>query len=296
VDLHELAIFLSVAEERSFSRAAERVFRTQPAVSAAVKRLETEVGEALFDRTRKDGTLTTAGETLLPYARRLVNLRDEAASAVKELRAFHRGRLTMGANESTSLYLLPRLLLAYRRRHPRIKIEVYRNVSERIPAEVRERNLDLGFLSYDPEDTSLESFVFQRDELALVVGLRHRLAKRESVTVKELGAESFIAHNVRTPARTKIFELFAKHRTPLNISMELATLETIKEFVRIGAGAAILPRMTVRDALTDGRLVEVPVKGMRIEKPIRVVYRREESLSHAARAFLLLVRAEMPKA
>ncbi len=113
--------------------------------------------------------------------------------------------------------------------------------------------------------------------------------------MKELGAESFIAHNVRTPARTKIFELFAKHRTPLNISMELATLETIKEFVRIGAGAAILPRMAVRDALAAGRLVEVPVKGMRIEKPIRVVYRREESLSHAARAFLLLVRSEAPQ-
>src|SRR5258706_13252578 len=98
MDLHELEIFLSVAEERSFSRAAERVFRTQPAVSAAVKRLETEVGEALFDRTRKDGTLTTAGETLLPDARGLVNLPDEAAGAVKELRGFHRGRGTVGPN------------------------------------------------------------------------------------------------------------------------------------------------------------------------------------------------------
>src|SRR5258706_2366605 len=182
--LPELEIFLPVAEERVFWGAAERVSRTQPAVSAAVKRLETEVGEALFDRTRKDGALTTAGETLLPYARRLVSLGDEAAGAVKELRAFHRGRVTIGANESTSLYLLPRLLLAYRRRHPRIKIEVFRNVSERIPAEVRERNLDLGFLSYDPEDTSLESFVVQRDELALVVGVRHRLAKTENVTLK----------------------------------------------------------------------------------------------------------------
>src|SRR5258706_3382866 len=125
MDLAALETLLAVAEEKSFSRAAERLFRTQPAISVTIRKLERELGEVLFNRSRKVGTLTEAGTILLSYARRLVNLRDEAKGSVGELRGLYRGRLTIGANESTSLYLLPPLLLAYRRRHPNIKIEVY---------------------------------------------------------------------------------------------------------------------------------------------------------------------------
>src|SRR5262245_52481179 len=190
------------------------MLRTQPALSIAIKRLEEELGESLFDRSSKSGTLTEAGKILHSYAQRMINLRDEAKEAIGELRGMFRGRLTIGANESTSLYLLPKLLLEYRKRHPQIKIEVYRNVSEKIPAEVLERNLDFGFLSYDPMHPALQSVEVYRDELVLVVSPKHRLADRKQVTVKELGEEQFIAHNVKTPSRARIFELFAQHRTP----------------------------------------------------------------------------------
>lgn len=289
MDLSALETFVAVAEERSFSRAAERVLRTQPAVSLAIQKLERELGEPLFDRSRKAGVLTEAGRILLPYARRLMNLRDEAKGAVGELKGLFRGRLTMGANESTSLYFLPPLLREFQKRHPAIRIEVHRNVSERIPAELLERNLDVGFLSFDPNDPSLLSRVVHRDELVLVVAPHHRLARRREVTVPELGRETFVAHNARTPAREKIFELFAAHGTPLRISLDLATLETIKEFVAQGAGAAILPGLTVAEEVKARRLVRVRVRGMRIPKLIRLVHRREESLSHAARAFVALV-------
>jgi DNA-binding transcriptional LysR family regulator len=291
VDLSQLEIFLTIAQERSFSRAAEKMLRTQPAISIAIKRLEEELGEPLFDRSSKSGTLTEAGKILLSYAQRMINLRDEARGAIGELRGMYRGRLTIGANESTSLYLLPPLLLKYREQHPKIKIEVYRNISERIPAEVLERNLDFGFLSFDPVHPALQSLEVYRDELVLVVNPRHRLARRRRVSVRELGEEHFIAHNVKTPARTRIFELFAEHRTPLNISMELATLETIKGFVLLNAGVAILPRLAVREAIEAGKLIEVPVKEMRIEKSLRIIYRREQHLSQAARSFLEMVRA-----
>lgn len=291
MDLFQIEVFAAIAEERSFTRAAARVLRTQPALSLAMKRLERELGAPLFDRSRR-GALTEAGEALLPYARRLLHLRDEAKRAVSELKGLHRGTLRLGANESTSLYLLPRLLLAYRRRHPRIKIEVDRFVSQRIPAELLERNLDLGFLSYEPHEPSLVSFVVWNDELTLVVAPSHRLAGRRRVSIRELGAETFLAHNAVTPARTRVLELFAAHATPLNISMELATLDTIQDFVARGAGAAILPRLVVADALAAGRLVAVRVREMSIEKPTRVVYRKGEALSPAARAFLELVRAE----
>jgi DNA-binding transcriptional LysR family regulator len=290
VDLAQLEIFLSIAEEKSFSRAAEKMHRTQPALSIAIKRLEEELGETLFDRSSKSGTLTEAGRILLSYAQKMINLRDEAVEAVGELRGMFRGRLTIGANESTSLYLLPPLLLEYRKQHPSIKIEVYRNISERIPNEVLERNLDFGFLSYDPLLPSLESLEIYNDELVLVVLPKHHLAKQKVVTVRDLGSEQFVAHNVKTPARTRIFELFAQHRTPLNICVELATLDTIKDFVQRQVGIAILPRLAVRDELANGKLIEVPVKGMKIEKMLRLVYRREQSLSHAAKSFLEIVR------
>jgi DNA-binding transcriptional LysR family regulator len=207
------------------------------------------------------------------------------------------GSLTIGANESTSLYLLPSLLLRYREAFPQIRINVQRHLSERLPVEVLERNLDFGFLSFEPPQAGLESLVVHKDELVLVVPPGHPFAGKEDVTIKDLGRETFVAHNARTPARTHIIELFQKHRTPLNIAIELATLETIKDFVRLGAGLAILPRLSVRDALEAGTLVEVPVKGLAIEKVLRMVYRKEENLSHAAKAFLALVRErEIPKA
>ena len=292
LDLSQLEIFLSIAEEKSFSRAAEKMLRTQPALSIAIKKLEEDLGETLFDRSSKSGTLTEAGKILISYAQRMINLRDEAIEAVSELKGMYRGRLTIGANESTSLYMLPKLLMEFRKRHPRIKIEVYRNVSERIPSEVLERNLDFGFLSYDPMHPSLQSMEVHRDELVLVVPAKHRLAGAKQVTVKDLGEEQFVAHNVKTPARTRIFELFAQNRTPLNICIELATLDTIKEFVLLNAGIAILPRLAVQDEIASGKLVEVPVKGMRIEKHLRIVFRREHSLSHAAKSFLEILKEE----
>lgn len=294
MDFSQLEIFLSIAQEKSFSRAAEKMLRTQPAISIAIKRLEEELGESLFDRSSKAGTLTEAGKILHSYAQRILNLRDEATGAISELRGMYRGRLSIGANESTSLYLLPDLLVKYREQHPRIKIEVYRNVSERIPNEVLERNLDFGFLSFDPQHPSLQSLEVYHDELVLVVSPKHPLAKAGQITVRDLAKESFVAHNVKTPARARIFELFAQNRTPLNISIELATLETIKSFVKNNVGIAILPRLAVQSDVAAKQLVEVPVKGLKIEKTLRIIFRREQTLSHAAKSFLEIVRELNP--
>lgn len=290
MEFGQLEIFLCIAEEKSFSRAAEKMLRTQPALSIAIKRLEEETGEQLFDRSSRNATLTEAGKTLHSYAQRLINLRQEAREAVGELREMYRGRLIIGANESTSFYLLPQLLLEYRRHFPMIKIEVHRNISEKIPSDLLERKIDFGFLSYDPQQGGLQSIELDRDELVLVVPPKHELAGREQVTVRELGAFQFVAHNAKTPARDRIFELFRQNQTLLNICVDLSTLETIKDFVQLGVGIAILPRLSVSAEIADGRLVHVPVRGMKIEKTLRLVFRRESNLSHAAKSFLELIR------
>jgi DNA-binding transcriptional LysR family regulator len=291
MDLGQLETFMVVAREKSFSRAAERLYRTQPAVSLALKRLEEELGEVLVDRTTKGGTLTDAGATLLPLAQRMLDLRKQILDTFGSLKGLQQGRLNIGANESVSEFLLPAVLLAYQQAHPAIRIQAYRQSSERIPAEVLERRLDVGFVSYDPMHPELQSEVILRDHMVLVVPPDHRLAKKKEVSLEALGRETFVAHNAITPTRNAIIDLFARCGTPLRITMELGSLATIQEFVALGAGLAILPRMTVLEGVRQGKLVEVAVKELQVEKLIRIVTRREEALSHAGKALLKLIRA-----
>lgn len=292
MDLSHLETFLAVVETGSFSRAAVKLYRTQPAVSLSIKRLEEEVGETLFDRSTKGGTLTEAGRSLASYARRILHLREEALASLRELKGLFRGRLSLGANESISQFLLPPLLLAFNRQHPQIKVEVYRAVSERIPTEVLERNLDFGFLSFEPTDPRLVSRVIRKDSMTLVVGPSHPLAGRGAVRVKDLGSFHFLAHNARTPSRARVIQAFAEAGAPLNIVMELDSLHTILDFVHQGLGAAILPHLAVQGAIDTGRVVAVPLEDLRLERSLRIVHRREQGLSSAARAFLGLVLGE----
>jgi len=292
MDFAQLETFLVIAREKSFTRAAERLYRTQPAISLALKRLEEDLGETLVDRSSKGGVLTSAGETLLPLAQRMLDLSKEIRETFGDLRCLHTFRISIGANESMSVYLLPELLLAYRKAHPDIRMQAFRFASERIPEEVLERRLDVGFLSFEPVHPELQSEVILHDQMVLVAAVDHPLAKRRSVTIQTLGKETFIAHYAMTPARQAVVDLFARHEVPLRITMELATLATIQDFVAAGAGLAILPRLTVREAIRERRLVEVAVPQLKVDKTIRMVYRREETLSPAAQAFLALVRQQ----
>jgi len=282
--------FLAVAEERSFSRAAARLHRTQPAVSQAIAKLEGELGEVLFDRSSRDGTLTDAGEVLREYAAKLLNLRGDAEEALSELRALHRGRLNVAANEYTCLYLLP-LLDEFRRQNPRIKLAVQRTLASRISDEVLMHSVEFGVVSFRPDDTQVKSIVVYRDDLAFVVNPRHPLAGAGRVSIRQLGTQNFIAHNVPSPQRQKVIQAFKRHKTPLQMGVELPSLEAIKRFVEMGNGVALVPGLTVRPELKSGALVQVQIAELQIERKLRLVYRRQANLSHAALSFLKVVEA-----
>lgn len=282
--------FLAVAEERSFSRAAARLHRTQPAVSQAIAKLEAELGEVLFDRSSRDGTLTDAGEVLREYAAKLLNLRGDAEEALSELRALHRGRLNVAANEYTCLYLLP-LLDEFRRQNPRIKLAVQRTLASRISDEVLMHSVEFGVVSFRPDDTQVKSIVVYRDDLAFVVNPRHPLASSGKVSIRQLGTQNFIAHNVPSPQRQKVIQTFKRHKTPLQMGVELPSLEAIKRFVEMGNGVALVPGLTVRPELKSGALVQVQIAELQIERKLRLVYRRQANLSHAALSFLKVVEA-----
>src|SRR5579864_2525302 len=195
MELHSLQVFLAVATEKSFSRAAEKLLRTQPAISLAIQRLEQMLGEKLIDRSAKDLMLTDAGKIVLEYARRFENLQGDLENALAELRDKSAGRLTIGANESSTLYLLDHIE-RYRRQYPKIKVQIRRSLSSKIPAELIDGDLELGILTYDPEDERLVSKVIYRDHLAFIVSPAQRLAARGEVPIAELGSDNFIAHNV----------------------------------------------------------------------------------------------------
>src|SRR5450432_2167472 len=288
MELHSLQVFLTVATEKSFSRAAEKLLRTQPAVSLAVQRLELELGEKLIDRSGKDLILTDAGRNVIEYARRFQSLQLELDNSLAELRDNSAGRLIIGANESTTLYLL-RYIKRYRELYPKVKVQIRRSLSSKVPNELLDGNLELGVISYDPGDERLQSKVIYTDSLALVVSPQHRLAERKTVSITELGSEDFIAHNVLSPYREVVLREFQAHKVPLHMDVEMPTIETIRKLVESNVGVAFLPRMCVEQEIDQGKLCEVRVKEMHVERKIRLVYPIRRGLSHAAKAFLEVV-------
>jgi DNA-binding transcriptional LysR family regulator len=283
-----LKVFHMVATEKSFSRAAEKLSRTQPAVSLAVQRLENELGEKLIDRSAKDLLLTDAGRIVLDYARRSENLQRELDNALAELRDNSAGRLIIGANESTSLYLLKHIE-SYRRLYPKVKVQVRRCFSSMIPTQLLDGDLELGVITYDPQETNLVTSIIYTDHLSFVVSPKHRFANREVVPITELGMETFIAHNVISPYREIVLRAFRSHQVALNMDVEMPTIETIKKMVQRNEGVAFVPRMCVEQEIEQQTLREVRIEELNVERPIRLVYPARRALSHAARAFLELV-------
>ncbi len=289
MELYGMRVFATVATERSFARAAEKLYRGQPAVSLAVQRLEEEVGERLFDRGGREVLLTDAGRLLLEYARRFQNLSDELENRLAELRDNATGQLVIGANESATIYLLPHIQ-NYRKMHPRVKVRIQRSMSSRIPAQLLDGDLELGVISYRPRDDRLTSTVIYTDHLAFIVSPRHRLAGRKTVSITELGTEDFIAHHVVSPYRDVVLRAFERHRVALHMDVEMPTVESIHQLVQRNEGVAFLPRMCVEQEILQRRLCEVHVKELKVDRPIRLVYPARRALSHAAEAFLALIK------
>jgi DNA-binding transcriptional LysR family regulator len=284
MDLGALKIFLAVAQERSFSRAAAKVHRTQPAVSQAVRRLEVELGEQLFDRSSKTGTLTEAGRMLQNYGQRLVRLAEETESAVRDLRDMRRGRVLIGANEAAVHTLLP-LISRFRQRFPDITIDVRRVPARQIAVEVQQGSLDFGALTFHPSEEGLLEVPVGTDELVLLVPPSHRLADRRQVAMEDIAEERVVAHNDPSPARERVLRLFEEHHVPLNMVIALPSLDGIKRAVELKLGVALLPRRCAITEIASGRLVGVLVNGVSRKRQVTLVCRKAHR-SHAADAFL----------
>lgn len=290
MDLAELQVFVAVAQERSFSRAAARLHRTQPAVSQAVKRLEAELDERLFDRSSQGGRLTEAGEILLDYAQRLTLLKDEAEGAVRELQDLRRGRVLIGANEGAVHVLLP-VIERFRRAHPHAQAEVRRVPARQLAREVLGRALDFGVFTFPPRERGLRALPLGEDELVMLISPAHPLAGRSQITMEEFGRQTVIAHNEASPARERVLRLYEQRHASINIQIGLPSLDGIKRAVEMGLGVALLPQRCARTEIARGQLAAVKVPQLRLPRRVRLVYRRSGEMSHAAAAFLDAARA-----
>jgi DNA-binding transcriptional LysR family regulator len=288
MELSELRVFLRVASERSFSRAATKLHRTQPAVSQAVRRLEDSIGERLFDRATKDATLTDAGRLLRDYAERVLRLSEEAEAAVRDLRDLRRGRVLIGANEASVHVALP-LIDRFRKLHPLVHVDVRRIPARQLGAEVAHGTLDFGVLTFQPAEPRLGSIILGQDELVMLVHPAHPLAQSKEVTLSECARQTVIAHNDPSHVRDRVLRLFEQHHIPANILVSLPSLEGIKRAVAMQMGVALLPRRCAESEITRGDLVALAMPEIRLRRQVRIVFRKGGERSHAATAFLAAV-------
>ncbi len=290
MELNQLEVFVTVAREGSVSRAAVRLHKTQPAVSMAMKRLAESLGEPLLVRSGRGLALTHAGRSLLDYAEGILRMRSEAFETLRGLRGLGQGTLTLVGPDSVVDCLLPDLIRRYHHAHPKIAVQLHRGFSERIPGDVARHEYDFGFIASEPVVDGLESLTIQRDALVAVAAPDHPLTRLAPKDLAALAAFPLALHSPKTPMRIKLEAHFRYVNVEPRIAFDLPSFEALKAFAAEGLAVAMVPLLTVAKELAEGSLKRIPVPGLRILRTIRMVYRGDVLLSHAAQAFLEIVR------
>jgi DNA-binding transcriptional LysR family regulator len=295
MELMQLQMLVAVAEEGTLLKAGERVYRTAPAVSIAITKLEEEIGTALLVRSQgHDFGLTTAGEVLVDYAKRLLSLREEAMAAVGEVKNLKRGHLRIGANQSVGEYLLPHLTKAFLDRYPDVKLKVIIGYSDSVLAALRRHDLDLALVASQPRDADLEARLLLHDRLVAVMNPQHPLANKNVIHIKELGGEPLILLTATSELRERVAEAFRRAQVSLNVRIETETLESIKQMAAKSMGIGIVPRMSVKAESTGGRLVSKTIQEFREERTLWIVSRRQAlEPSPVCQAFMKLIKSEL---
>ena len=289
MDFDQLITFLEVAKQGSFSRAGEKVFRSQSAVSAQIRQLEQEYGDRLLDRSGKTVKLTPAGQVLFDYAERLKLLREESLIAVAGHSSTPRGTLRVGANEATCLYVLPEVFAEYCRRYPPVQINIYRNFSYKVTEKLENGAIEVGFLTLPIQSPSLEIQTIFRDKLVLMVSPKNPLAKQKSAAVRDI-----VKHPLLLPktghTRRLLDKLFRPHRDELQVRMELPSIGMIKSFVAADLGVSIISALFARDEVAAGRVKLVELEDVELFRELGLAYRRDRTLSCASTAFIEVLR------
>ncbi len=298
LDIYKIEIFLRVAEEGSFSRAAEQLHMSQPAVSQHILALEQQLGAALFDRSRQGVALTPAGRTLQGYAEEIVRLAAEAELAVTDVRSVASGQVTVGATPGVSAYLLPDWIQSYRERFPNLTVSLQTAITPAIVRAVLARDLALGLVEgdIDDDDRRLGVADLEAIEQLVVVGPRHPWWERAALSLADLDRQPIVMRQAGSQTRIWLDARLREAGAQPRVVAELDNIESIKRMVQRGACCAVLPSYAVRDALEAGQLRAIPLEGARLCRTMRLLWNRAAPLTPVARSFLLHLGAIYPAA
>ena len=289
MDFDQLITFLQVAKLGSFSRAGQKVFRSQSAVSAQIRQLEQEYGDKLLDRSGKNVKLTPAGRVLFAYAERLLTLRDESLLAVADHGATTRGTLVIGANEATCLHVLPEVFAEYCRLYPGVQMSIYRNFSYKIIEKLENGSIDVGIVTLPVKMPSLKVHPIFRDRLMLMVNPQNPLAKHKSVSVSDIAQQPLLVPKTGY-TRQLMDKLFRPYGSQVQVRMELPSVGMIKSFVAAGLGVSLISSSFARDEVAAGRVTLIPIQDVELWRELGLAYRRDRTHTRATTTFITTVR------
>lgn len=289
MDFDQLITFLEVVRQGSFSRAGDKVFRSQSAVSAQIRQLERECGDRLLDRSSKTVKLTPAGQVFHEYALRIKALREESLMAVADHGRTPRGTLLVGANEATCLYVLPDVFAEYCHRYPDVHISIYRNFTYKIVEKMENGSVDVAVLSLPVQSPSLKIQTIFRDKLMLMVSSKNPLAKLKSASVREIVKHPLLLP--KTGHTRRLFDkLFREYSNELKVRMELPSIGMIKSFVAADLGVSLISKSFARDEVVAGRVHLIDLEDAELWRELGLAYRRDRTLSIAAKSFIAVSR------
>src|SRR5712691_6070369 len=285
MDLDQLHTFLEIVRLKSFSKAAQSCFRTQPAVSAQVRQLEQELNASLFDRLGAKIALTPAGRIFAEYSEQILALRRRAQDSINELERVPRGELVIAANEATCIYVLPRVFSEYKKRYPNVQIMVDRAYGSRVVDAVVDNQADFGITQIPVKEKRLQVVKIHSDEIKVLVPPYHPLAGRPHITAGDLAGVPLLMPQAGM-TRSRLTAWLEPVEDEVRISMELDSSEMIKRFVMAGLGVGFLAGSHCREEVAAGRLVAASIGPDPMVRQIGLIYRKDKALSKAALGFI----------
>ncbi len=285
MDFDQLETFLEVARLSSFSRAAERRFRTQPAISSQIRSIEEEVGAKLLDRSGGRVTLTAAGKIFQSYAQDVLEARRSMLANIADTHRVPRGEIVVSANEGTCLHILPDVFAQFKREYPAVAVNVKRSERGRILDAILDNSCDFGVVSMPVKDKRFTVVPIHRDELVVITAPGHHLAGHKRATLADVCEYPLLLPKIgRT--RDALNALFEERKLQPTISMELDSSELLKRFVAANVGVGFIPRSHVAEDLDAKALAVLTISDATIQRDLALVYRKEKHLSRAALAFI----------
>lgn len=289
MDFDQLQTFLEVARHASFSRAAEKRFRTQPAISSQIRAVEDEVGAKLFDRSGGKVSLTAAGKAFQKYAQDTLDARQSMLTSLAEMEHVPRGAIVVGANEGTCLHILPEVFADFKKQYPDVSVSIKRADYAKVLESVTDNSVDFGVVSLPVKDNRLTVVLIHQDELVIIAPPHHPLGRLKSVNVGDLARYPLVLPKAGH-TRDALDDLFRERRLKANYSMELDSSELLKRFVAAGVGVGFIARSNVQEDVRAGVLVAIPMGDAKLRRDLALVFRRDKALSRAALAFIEIAK------